>query len=197
MLIKSCLKICCFFFPVLFFVCLDGEKGLRLVPFLSKFSSVKMVGKKGCVPIIDYKQLEKATGNFKESNIIGEGGFGCVYKARLDDNLDVAIKKLNCECQYAEREFEVILANNLFIYFVDLIFFFNDELEKTVLNSWMNFQNEVDLLSKIQHPNVISLLGCSSNEDSRFIVYELMQNGSLETQLHGKNIVSDILFYWI
>ncbi|KEH39859.1 Serine/Threonine kinase family protein [Medicago truncatula] len=129
----------------------DGEKGLGLVPFLSKFSSVKMVGKKGCVPIIDYKQLEKATGNFKESNIIGEGGFGCVYKARLDDNLDVAIKKLNCECQYAEREFE----------------------------------NEVDLLSKIQHPNVISLLGCSSNEDSRFIVYELMQNGSLETQLHG------------
>ncbi|KEH28847.1 receptor-like kinase [Medicago truncatula] len=129
----------------------DGEKGLRLVPFLSKFSSVRLVGKKGCVPIIDYKQLEKATGNFKESNIIGEGGFGCVYKARLDDNLDVAIKKLNCECQYAEREFE----------------------------------NEVDLLSKIQHPNVISLLGCSSNEDSRFIVYELMQNGSLETQLHG------------
>jgi serine/threonine protein kinase len=64
-----------------------------------------------------------------------------------------------------------------------------------VLNSWVNLQNEVDLLSKIQHPNVISLLGCSSNEDSRFIVYELMQNGSLETQLHGKNIVSDVLFY--
>ncbi|KAJ1407767.1 Serine-threonine/tyrosine-protein kinase, catalytic domain [Sesbania bispinosa] len=129
----------------------DAEKGLALAPFLSKFSSVKMVGKKGCVPIIDYKQLEKATGNFKESNILGEGGFGCVYKARLDDNLDVAVKKLHCESHHAEREFE----------------------------------NEVDLLSKIQHPNVISLLGCSSNEDTRFIVYELMQNGSLETQLHG------------
>ncbi|XP_004498775.1 probable receptor-like protein kinase At1g80640 [Cicer arietinum] len=129
----------------------DAEKGVGLAPFLSKFSSVKMVGKKGCVPIIDYKQIEKSTGNFKESNILGEGGFGCVYKAQLDDNLDVAIKMLNCENQYAEREFE----------------------------------NEVDLLSKIQHPNVISLLGCGSNENSRFIVYELMQNGSLETQLHG------------
>lgn len=103
------------------FECVDGEKGLALAPFLSKFSSVKMVGKKGSVPIIDYKQIEKATGNFKESNILGEGGFGCVYKARLDDNLDVAIKKMNCENQYAEKEFEVIMpANNLLIFFVGL-----------------------------------------------------------------------------
>ncbi|KAG4934100.1 hypothetical protein AAZX31_17G202700 [Glycine max] len=129
----------------------DAEKGLASSPFLSKFSSIKLVGKKGCVPIIDYKQIEKATGNFKEINILGKGGFGCVYKAHLDDNLDVAVKKLHCENQYAEQEFE----------------------------------NEVDLLSKIQHPNVISLLGCSSNEDTRIIVYELMHNGSLETQLHG------------
>lgn len=50
----------------------------------------------------------------------------------------------------------------------------------------LDLQNEVDLLGKIQHPNIISLLGYSSNGESRFIVYELMQNGSLETQLHGK-----------
>lgn len=66
-----------------------------------------MVGKKGCVPIIDYKQIEKATGNFKESNILGEGGFGCVYKASLNDNLDVAVKKMHCENHFAEREYEV------------------------------------------------------------------------------------------
>ncbi|KAE9599398.1 hypothetical protein Lal_00039412 [Lupinus albus] len=130
----------------------DAERGVALAPFLSKFSSIKVVDKKGCVPIIDYKQIEKGTNNFKESNILGEGGFGCVYKARLDDNLVVAVKKLHCEkSQYAEKEFE----------------------------------NEVDLLSKIQHPNIISLLGCSSHEDTKFLVYELMQNGSLETQLHG------------
>lgn len=46
-------------------------------------------------------------------------------------------------------------------------------------------QNEVTLLTKIQHPNIISLLGYSSHEQSKFLVYELMQNGSLETQLHG------------
>ncbi|KAF7830332.1 putative receptor-like protein kinase [Senna tora] len=129
----------------------DAEKGLPLAPFLSKFSSIKMVGKRGCLPIIDYKQIEKGTNNFRESNILGEGGFGCVYKAQLDENLDVAVKKLHCETQNAEREFE----------------------------------NEVDLLSEIHHPNIISVLGCSINDDTRFIIYELMQNGSLETQLHG------------
>ncbi|KAE9586930.1 putative protein kinase RLK-Pelle-RLCK-X family [Lupinus albus] len=129
----------------------DAEKGVAVAPSLSKFSSVKLVGMKGSVPIIDYKQIAKDTNNFKESNILGEGGFGCVYKACLDDNLDVAVKKLHCETQIAEREFE----------------------------------NEVDLLSKIQHPNIITLLGCSVDGNTRFIVYELMQNGSLEAQLHG------------
>ncbi|KAJ1413141.1 Serine-threonine/tyrosine-protein kinase, catalytic domain [Sesbania bispinosa] len=129
----------------------DAEKGLPLAPFLSKISSIKLVGMKGSLPIIDYEQIEKSTNNFEEGNILGEGGFGRVYKARLDDNLDVAVKKLRCESQNATREFE----------------------------------NEVDLLSKIQHPNIISLLGCSIDDNTKFIVYELMQNGSLEAQLHG------------
>lgn len=54
----------------------------------------------------------------------------------------------------------------------------------------MELQNEVELLHKIQHPNIISFLGCSIDGDSRFIVYELMHNGSVETQLHGKAVIS-------
>lgn len=133
----------------------DAENGVSLAPFLSRFSSTRtsarMSLKKGFVPFIDFRTLEKGTNNFKESNILGQGGFGCVYKTRLDNNILAAVKKLECSSQDAEKE----------------------------------FQNEVDLLGKIQHPNIISLLGYSSNGESRFIVYELMQNGSLETQLHG------------
>jgi len=136
---------------------------------------------KESVPIVDYKQIEKTTNNFQESNILGEGGFGCVYKARLDHNLDVAVKKLHCETQHAEREFEVI--NLLVLCF--LAFFLSGPFF-LVLNGVMKLQNEVNLLSKIQHPNIISLLGCSIDGDTRFIVYELMQNGSLEAHLHGK-----------
>lgn len=53
-------------------------------------------------------------------------------------------------------------------------------------------QNEVDLLSKIHHPNIISLLGHTSEISSSFIVYELMEKGSLEAQLHGKK--HDLIF---
>lgn len=47
-------------------------------------------------------------------------------------------------------------------------------------------QCEVEILSKIQHPNIISLLGYSTNDTARFIVYELMPNISLESHLHGR-----------
>lgn len=54
------------------------------------------------------------------------------------------------------------------------------------------FENEVDLLSKFQHPNVISLMGYCIESESGFIVYELMDHGSLETQLHGPSNGSEL-----
>ncbi|GAA0173999.1 hypothetical protein LIER_27484 [Lithospermum erythrorhizon] len=47
------------------------------------------------------------------------------------------------------------------------------------------FQNEVDLLSKIRHRNVVSLLGYCIHNEMRFLVYEIMPNGSLDSYLHG------------
>ncbi|CAN6939039.1 unnamed protein product [Brassica oleracea var. botrytis] len=47
------------------------------------------------------------------------------------------------------------------------------------------FENEVDWLAKIKHQNIISMLGFSVYRQTRCIVYEMMQNGSLESQLHG------------
>ncbi|CAM8952764.1 unnamed protein product [Rhodiola kirilowii] len=131
---------------------LDSEKGLGFGPMLSKLnSSFRVVGKKRSVAIIDFKLLEKGTNKFSDNEVLGIGGFGRVYKAKLDDNLYVAVKKINAEGPDAERE----------------------------------FQNEVALLSRIQHSNIISLLGYCTHDDARLIVCELMSNGSLETQLHG------------
>lgn len=47
------------------------------------------------------------------------------------------------------------------------------------------FENEVDWLAKIKHQNIISMLGFCIYRQTRSIVYEMMQNGSLESQLHG------------
>lgn len=50
-----------------------------------------------------------------------------------------------------------------------------------------DFQTEVELMSRIRHPNLVSLLGYSINQENHdhLLVYELMLNGSLEDLLHG------------
>ncbi|KAJ6414628.1 hypothetical protein OIU84_003597 [Salix udensis] len=47
------------------------------------------------------------------------------------------------------------------------------------------FENELNWLTKIHHQNIISLLGYCIHGETRFLVYEMMQNWSLESQLHG------------
>nr|GEY71039.1 probable receptor-like protein kinase At1g80640 [Tanacetum cinerariifolium] len=47
------------------------------------------------------------------------------------------------------------------------------------------FENEVDWLGKLKHQNIVNLLGYCVHDDTRFFVYEMMHQGSLEYQLHG------------
>ncbi|GAB2284896.1 hypothetical protein Dimus_019349 [Dionaea muscipula] len=42
-----------------------------------------------------YRELQLATDNFNEKNVLGQGGFGKVYKGVLSDNTKVAVKRLN------------------------------------------------------------------------------------------------------
>ncbi|XP_042006250.1 probable serine/threonine-protein kinase PBL21 isoform X1 [Salvia splendens] len=54
-----------------------------------------------------FKDLALATQNFRESNLIGGGGFGSVYKGRLESGLVVAVKQLNLEGLQGNQEFIV------------------------------------------------------------------------------------------
>ncbi|KAK1372430.1 Cysteine-rich RLK (RECEPTOR-like protein kinase) 34 [Heracleum sosnowskyi] len=49
-----------------------------------------------------------------------------------------------------------------------------------------NFESEVKLISNVHHRNIIRLLGCSGKGPVQLLVYEYMENGSLDTFLYGK-----------
>ncbi|CAN6277647.1 unnamed protein product [Urochloa humidicola] len=53
-----------------------------------------------------YRELVRATGNFNQSNKIGEGGFGSVYKGQLKNGTIIAVKVLSSESRQGVREFQ-------------------------------------------------------------------------------------------
>ncbi|WVZ22411.1 hypothetical protein V8G54_000955 [Vigna mungo] len=59
----------------------------------------------GSAKIFTLNDLEKATNNFDSSRILGEGGFGLVYKGVLNDGRDIAVKVLKRDDQRGGREF--------------------------------------------------------------------------------------------
>uniref|UniRef100_A0A5B7C1J7 Protein kinase domain-containing protein n=1 Tax=Davidia involucrata TaxID=16924 RepID=A0A5B7C1J7_DAVIN len=108
----------------------------------------------------DFQTLKKATKNFHQSNLLGRGGFGPVYRGKLDDGRLVAVKKLSLDkSQQGESEF---LA-------------------------------EVRMITSIQHKNLVRLLGCCSDGAQRLLVYEYMENRSLDLLVYGK---SDHFLNW-
>lgn len=47
------------------------------------------------------------------------------------------------------------------------------------------FRVEVDILSLLDHPNLVSLIGYCADGKHRFLVYEYMHNGNLQDHLNG------------
>ncbi|MBA0774009.1 hypothetical protein Gotri_009250, partial [Gossypium trilobum] len=100
-----------------------------------------------------------------QKNKIGDGGSGEVYRVDITGNGDFVAVKKIRNKIKLERE-----------------------LEK-------EFQAEVMTLSRIKHLNIVKLMGCMSSKDSKLLVYEYMENGSLDLWLN-KHRTSGIILDW-
>uniref|UniRef100_A0A0E0LLM6 non-specific serine/threonine protein kinase n=1 Tax=Oryza punctata TaxID=4537 RepID=A0A0E0LLM6_ORYPU len=101
--------------------------------------------------LYDFSQITDATDNFSDSNILGEGGFGPVYKGLFPDGQELAIKKLAAQSRQGLVE----------------------------------FKNEIQLVAKLQHKNLVRLLGCCVHEEQKILIYEYLPNKSLDHFIFG------------
>ncbi|KAL7140945.1 hypothetical protein ABFS83_08G021000 [Erythranthe nasuta] len=125
------------------------EEELKIASQLRKFS---------------YNELKLATRNFRPDSLLGEGGFGCVFKGWVNENgitpvkpgtgLTVAVKTLNHDGLQGHRE-------------------------------WLA---EVSYLGELIHPHLVKLIGYCIEDDQRLLVYEFMPRGSLENHLFKRSL---------
>ncbi|RZC76985.1 hypothetical protein C5167_001129 [Papaver somniferum] len=151
---------------------LDSAFGSQNVSDMSAGSSSKTPSRKHLrcptqksnnLRVFTLSELKTATKNFNQLLMIGEGGFGCVYRARINSSedsrakIDVAIKQLG----------------------------------KRGLQGHKEWVTEVNVLGVVDHKNLVKLVGYCNEDDERgiqrILVYEFMKNRSVEDHLTNKS----------
>ncbi|KAJ9556225.1 hypothetical protein OSB04_010839 [Centaurea solstitialis] len=100
-----------------------------------------------------YGELRTATADFSPSNLLGEGGFGPVYKGILNDGTVVAVKQLSVASHHGKSQFIA----------------------------------EISIISAVQHWNLVKLHGSCIEGARRLLVYEYLENKSLDQALFGQS----------
>ncbi|KAL8195218.1 hypothetical protein R6Q57_025621 [Mikania cordata] len=97
-----------------------------------------------------YHELAHSTSDFAETEKLGEGGFGGVYRGFLkDSNTRVAVKRVSKSSKQGMKE----------------------------------YASEVRIISRLRHRNLVQLTGWCHQKGELLLVYEYMENGSLDSHI--------------
>ncbi|KAM0916680.1 hypothetical protein ACQ4PT_010024 [Festuca glaucescens] len=110
--------------------------------------------------------LRAATDVFSPTHRIGSGSFGAVYRASLPDGREVAIKRAERRDTGASSSAAAAAARRV--------------------NHESAFISELSLLSRLNHKNLVRLLGFCADGGEHILVYEFMRNGTLHDHLHKR-----------
>jgi len=157
------------------FYIVDSGKRRFIAEELAKFGKGNVTSK-----IFTYRELCLATENFQPTNMIGEGGFGRVYKGTIK-NTNQVILQLNSLYNVGLKKTSILIKR-----FVTLQIVAVKALDRNGFQGNREFVVEVLILSLLHHPNLVNLVGYCAEGDQRVLVYEYMANGSLEDHLLGK-----------
>ncbi|CAN4084457.1 unnamed protein product [Withania somnifera] len=110
--------------------------------------------------IFTFDEMEEATNNFSAENELGRGGYGPVYKGKLRNEKEIAVKRLS----------------------------------ETSSQGFEEFENEVILTAKLQHINLVKLVGFCIEREEKMLIYEYMPNKSLDHYIY--NQVRRLVLNW-
>ncbi|KAI3509168.1 hypothetical protein L1887_24218 [Cichorium endivia] len=100
-----------------------------------------------------FEELSKCTNNFSETNNIGTGGYGMVYRGSLPNGQLIAIKRA----------------------------------KQGSTQGGLEFKTEIELLSRVHHKNLVSLVGFCFNQGEQMLIYEYIVNGTVKDSLSGRS----------
>ncbi|XP_076900750.1 calmodulin-binding receptor-like cytoplasmic kinase 3 [Bidens hawaiensis] len=100
-------------------------------------------------------EMQLATRNFDDDLVIGKGGFGKVYKGHMYGTRDTTGRVVAIK-----------------------------RLDSYSMQGAAEFMTEIEMLTKLRHCNLVSLIGYCYDNKEMILVYEYMPNGTIEHHLH-------------
>ncbi|XP_077252592.1 receptor-like cytoplasmic kinase 176 [Tasmannia lanceolata] len=142
------------------FSALDSGQAVGSTSDLDLPTSVRRMLDSSKVRDFTYEKLRIATRNFCDR--LGEGGFGCVYKGQIQEMDETGITT-GLVLDVAIKKMNI-----------------SDEQQIERQKEWLA---ELNYLSRLQHPNIVKLIGYCAEKIERLLVYEYMPNRSLDRHL--------------